>query len=87
MSLRAGDFVRAFGSNEVEGATTMKRFARILIATAGLAAMSAPAIFARDFHDGDHGRDRRERVVEVRREPVRVFDRAVAVRQGDRFCR
>ena len=65
----------------------MKRFVRILIATAGLATISVPSIFARDFHHDGHNRNRRERVVEVRREPVRVFDRAVVVRHNDRFRR
>lgn len=44
----------------------MKRFARILIATAGLVTVSAPAIFARDFHDNGRDHDRRDRVVVVR---------------------
>jgi hypothetical protein len=62
----------------------MKHSARILIAAAGLATVSAPASFARDFHDFDRGREPRERVTQVRREPVRVFDRVVVVRRGDR---
>jgi hypothetical protein len=69
----------------------MKRFGRILIATAGFATICAPAIFARDFRDYDHDHDRRDRVVVVRREPVRepvrVYGRAVVVRHEDRFCR
>ena len=67
----------------------MKRFGRMLIATAGFATICAPAIFARDFRDYDHDRDRRDRVVVVRREPVRTraWDRAVIVRHEDRFCR
>ena len=66
----------------------MKRFGRMLIATAGFATICAPAIFARDFHNYDHDRDRRDRVVVVRREPVRAraWDRAV-VQHEDRFCR
>jgi len=71
----------------------MKRFGRMLIATAGFATICAPAIFARDFrdHDRDRDRDRRDRVVVVRREPVReparVHDRVFVVRHDDRDCR
>ncbi len=69
----------------------MKRFGRMMIATAGFATICAPAIFARDFHDYDHDRDRRDRVVVVRREPARrnarLDDRAVVVRHEDRFRR
>lgn len=72
----------------------MKRFGRILVATAGFAMISAPAIFARDFRDYNHDRDRdrRDRVVVVHREPVRKavrrYDRrAEVVRHEDRFHR
>jgi hypothetical protein len=69
----------------------MKRFGRMLIATAGFATLCAPAIFARDFRDYDHDRGRGDRVVVVRRErvrePVRVYERAVVVRHENRSCR
>jgi hypothetical protein len=72
----------------------MKRFGKMLIATAGFATICAPAIFARDFRDYNHDRDRdrRDRVVVLRREPVRKavrrYDRrAEAARHEDRFHR
>jgi hypothetical protein len=71
----------------------MKRFGKMLIATAGFATICAPAIFARDFHDYNHDRDRdrRDRVVVVRRKPVReqarFHDRGAVARHENRFYR